>query len=180
MVESEDVELVFVSEVHRPSTQYARVGASGAGSGAPVEWTAMTSGADLFVVCKQCGSEVSPYITECPYCGQPAEAARAEAAARHAPSRRARCYKRVVALLRGGRRGQPARRRAAPRTGRDGGLGAPLRDDRARVFSCARWMRHAPNRRSTRGSRRRAAARRLVAALDQLVRLQSGALRPSR
>lgn len=25
--------------------------------------------ADLFVVCKNCGSEVSPYITECPYCG---------------------------------------------------------------------------------------------------------------
>lgn len=29
----------------------------------------MTSGADLFVVCKQCGAEVSAYITECPYCG---------------------------------------------------------------------------------------------------------------
>ncbi|HEY7892035.1 MAG TPA: rhomboid family intramembrane serine protease [Solirubrobacteraceae bacterium] len=29
----------------------------------------MSSGADLFVVCKQCGNEVSPYITECPYCG---------------------------------------------------------------------------------------------------------------
>lgn len=29
----------------------------------------MSSGADLFVVCKKCGSEVSPYITECPYCG---------------------------------------------------------------------------------------------------------------
>ncbi len=29
----------------------------------------MTPGADLFVVCKQCGSEVSPYVTECPYCG---------------------------------------------------------------------------------------------------------------
>lgn len=29
----------------------------------------MSSGADLFVICKQCGSEVSPYITECPYCG---------------------------------------------------------------------------------------------------------------
>jgi membrane associated rhomboid family serine protease len=29
----------------------------------------MTPGPDLFVVCKQCGSEVSPYITECPYCG---------------------------------------------------------------------------------------------------------------
>jgi membrane associated rhomboid family serine protease len=24
---------------------------------------------ELFVVCKSCGSEVSPYITECPYCG---------------------------------------------------------------------------------------------------------------
>lgn len=29
----------------------------------------MPSSADLFVVCKHCGSEVSPYITECPYCG---------------------------------------------------------------------------------------------------------------
>jgi membrane associated rhomboid family serine protease len=29
----------------------------------------MSPGADLFVVCQQCGSEVSPYITECPYCG---------------------------------------------------------------------------------------------------------------
>src|SRR4030088_3109359 len=29
----------------------------------------MPSGADLFVVCKKCGSEVSPYVTECPYCG---------------------------------------------------------------------------------------------------------------
>lgn len=27
------------------------------------------AGPDLFVVCKSCGSEVSPYITECPYCG---------------------------------------------------------------------------------------------------------------
>src|ERR1700759_1193259 len=26
-------------------------------------------GPDLFVVCKNCQSEVSPYITECPYCG---------------------------------------------------------------------------------------------------------------
>jgi membrane associated rhomboid family serine protease len=25
---------------------------------------------DLNVVCKHCGSEVSPYITECPYCGE--------------------------------------------------------------------------------------------------------------
>src|SRR3712207_1767559 len=29
----------------------------------------MASGPDLFVICKSCGAEVSPYITECPYCG---------------------------------------------------------------------------------------------------------------
>src|SRR5947209_20101760 len=28
-----------------------------------------TGGPDLFVVCKSCKAEVSPYITECPYCG---------------------------------------------------------------------------------------------------------------
>jgi hypothetical protein len=28
-----------------------------------------SGGPDLFVVCKSCHSEVSPYITECPYCG---------------------------------------------------------------------------------------------------------------
>ena len=28
-----------------------------------------TGGPDLFVICKSCESEVSPYITECPYCG---------------------------------------------------------------------------------------------------------------
>jgi membrane associated rhomboid family serine protease len=29
----------------------------------------VSGASDLFVVCKNCGSEVSPYITECPYCG---------------------------------------------------------------------------------------------------------------
>src|SRR3954470_9074418 len=29
-----------------------------------------SGGPDLFVVCKNCRSQVSPYITECPYCGQ--------------------------------------------------------------------------------------------------------------
>src|SRR5258708_34182550 len=31
----------------------------------------MSRGADLFVICKnpECQSEVSPYVTECPYCG---------------------------------------------------------------------------------------------------------------
>jgi membrane associated rhomboid family serine protease len=30
----------------------------------------MSSGPDLYVVCRSCGREVSPYITECPYCGK--------------------------------------------------------------------------------------------------------------
>ena len=30
----------------------------------------MAEQVDLNVVCKNCGSQVSPYITECPYCGQ--------------------------------------------------------------------------------------------------------------
>jgi len=30
----------------------------------------VSSRPDLFVVCKSCGSEVSPYVTECPYCGK--------------------------------------------------------------------------------------------------------------
>ena len=29
----------------------------------------MSSSPELFVVCKKCNSEVSPYVTECPYCG---------------------------------------------------------------------------------------------------------------
>lgn len=30
----------------------------------------MANQPDLFVVCRECGAEVSPYITECPYCGK--------------------------------------------------------------------------------------------------------------
>ncbi len=53
-----------------------------------------TGGPDLFVICKSCGSEVSPYITECPYCGS-------------------RLRKRAPKLDRGGRIGE-RRRPTAP------------------------------------------------------------------
>jgi membrane associated rhomboid family serine protease len=46
----------------------------------------------LFVVCRNCGSEVSPYVTECPYCGQ-------------------RVRKRAPKLDRSGGQPQPKRRR---------------------------------------------------------------------
>jgi membrane associated rhomboid family serine protease len=47
----------------------------------------MSSGADLFVVCKQCGSEVSPYITECPYCGHRLRRRAPKLPRAHAPGR---------------------------------------------------------------------------------------------
>jgi membrane associated rhomboid family serine protease len=50
---------------------------------------------DLFVVCKNCGSEVSPYVTECPYCGQ-------------------RVRKRAPKIERGGGAEPKVRRRRAP------------------------------------------------------------------
>lgn len=63
----------------------------------------MTSGADLFVVCKQCGSEVSPYITECPYCGSRLRRRAPKLPRVHAPSRPSG-HRRLTALLRGRRR----------------------------------------------------------------------------
>jgi membrane associated rhomboid family serine protease len=51
---------------------------------------------DLFVVCKNCGSEVSPYVTECPYCGQ-------------------RVRKRAPKLERGGEDSEPRAKRRRPR-----------------------------------------------------------------
>jgi membrane associated rhomboid family serine protease len=51
----------------------------------------------LFVVCRNCGSEVSPYVTECPYCGQ-------------------RVRKRAPKLDRSGGEAQPKKRRRRRRT----------------------------------------------------------------
>ena len=68
----------------------------------------MAQAPDLFVVCKKCGEEVSPYITECPYCGT-------------------RLRKRAPKIERDGTVSEPAsvvkprrarRRSAAPRLGR--------------------------------------------------------------
>jgi membrane associated rhomboid family serine protease len=55
---------------------------------------------DLFVVCKNCSAEVSPYVTECPYCGQ-------------------RVRKRAPKLDKGSRRRERrGRRTSAPKLGR--------------------------------------------------------------
>ena len=73
--------------------------------------TEMSSGADLFVVCKQCGSEVSPYITECPYCGSRLRRRAPKLPRAGAPKRPRRTAK-LTALLR--RPAAAARRRPAP------------------------------------------------------------------
>jgi membrane associated rhomboid family serine protease len=55
----------------------------------------MSSGADLFVVCKRCGSEVSPYITECPYCGHRLRRRAPKLPRENAPTRSPRGLSRV-------------------------------------------------------------------------------------
>ena len=47
----------------------------------------MSQGPDLFVVCSQCGSEVSPYVTECPYCGHRLRKRAPNIPREHVPSR---------------------------------------------------------------------------------------------
>lgn len=69
----------------------------------------MTSGADLFVVCKQCGSEVSPYITECPYCGSRLRRRAPKLPRAHGPGRPARRRVSLGSLLRGARLGSGTR-----------------------------------------------------------------------
>jgi membrane associated rhomboid family serine protease len=58
---------------------------------------------DLFVVCKNCGSEVSPYVTECPYCGQRVRkrAPKIERGGEGAPRRRTRKSRSLPKLRRG-------------------------------------------------------------------------------
>jgi membrane associated rhomboid family serine protease len=56
----------------------------------------MASSPELFVVCKNCRSQVSPYITECPYCGQ-------------------RLRKRAPKIERGEEGPRPKKRRGAPK-----------------------------------------------------------------
>jgi membrane associated rhomboid family serine protease len=78
----------------------------------------MTSGADLFVVCKQCGSEVSPYITECPYCGNRLRRRAPKLPRANVPSRAPRRRTGIAALLRrakGGERPRRAKGGARPR-----------------------------------------------------------------
>ena len=103
----------------------------------------MSSGADLFVVCKQCGSEVSPYITECPYCGH-----RLRKRAPKLPRQRVRGRSSRGLLgrarrlaLRGRMRTQaPARRRLSRWAPEGRALGPPYATIALVVVSCGAWI----------------------------------------
>lgn len=45
---------------------------------------------DLFVVCRSCGAQVSPYITECPYCGNRLRKRAPKLGSRQDPARKAK------------------------------------------------------------------------------------------
>ena len=127
----------------------------------------MSSGPDLYLVCKSCGAEVSPYITECPYCGT-------------------RIQKRAPKLDRGGVPKAPKRARSRPqlprlRPGEIPGIRADRRPWAVWVLVLASVLvtvadQVGPARtRST--SRYAAGARRAVARVHDAVRLHLDRLR---
>ena len=120
----------------------------------------MSSGADLFVVCKQCGSEVSPYITECPYCGH-----RLRRRAPKLPREGLRSRVRRPLGVGGGRSLRHAVRSAARRSA-IGAAERPYATIALVLASCAVWVAaHAGPLDARRADGHRSPARRLVAAL---------------
>jgi membrane associated rhomboid family serine protease len=102
----------------------------------------MTSGADLFVVCKQCGSEVSPYITECPYCGNRLRRRAPKLPRVNAPPRPTAGRSRLGAMLaRPGRKGSSRPRRSTVSYGSGRGEGSRPNATIAIVaLSCVAWV----------------------------------------
>lgn len=80
------------------------------------------SSPDLFVVCKNCQAEVSPYITECPYCGTRLRKRAPRIDRPDAPAKPAKPAKRGPRVGGGGRGkaagAKPKQARAKPRLGK--------------------------------------------------------------
>lgn len=102
----------------------------------------MPSSADLFVVCKHCGSEVSPYITECPYCGHRLRRRAPKLPREKAPSRASHGL--LSRLPRRSRRQAPSLTRSQGGLGRfspQGGFGVrPYATIALVIASCAMWV----------------------------------------
>ena len=107
------------------------------------------AGPELSVVCKNCGSEVSPYVTECPYCGTRLR--------KRAPKLERRGDELTPRESRRARRRRRAAERRAPRVARARSSladRAPLRDDRGDPrpgAPAARPARRRPHARPGRG-----------------------------
>jgi membrane associated rhomboid family serine protease len=82
----------------------------------------------LFIVCRQCGSEVSPYITECPYCGHRLRR-RAPKLPRERPSRQDRP-----------RRPSPIGRLRGPLVALGAGVGTPYATIALVLAACGVWI----------------------------------------
>jgi membrane associated rhomboid family serine protease len=76
------------------------------------------SSPDLFVVCKNCQAEVSPYITECPYCGTRLRKRAPRIERPDAPVKPEKRGPRVGGRGRGQGRAAPKPPKAAPRLGK--------------------------------------------------------------
>jgi membrane associated rhomboid family serine protease len=76
------------------------------------------SSPDLFVVCKNCQAEVSPYITECPYCGTRLRKRAPRIERPDAPAKPDKRGSRVGARSRGQADAKAKQPRAAPRLGK--------------------------------------------------------------
>jgi membrane associated rhomboid family serine protease len=101
----------------------------------------MTSGADLFVVCKQCGSEVSPYVTECPYCGNRLRRRAPKLPRVNAPERPAAGRRRLGSMLGRQRKGSSRPHRSTVSYGSGRGEGSRPNATIAIVaLSCVAWV----------------------------------------
>ena len=102
----------------------------------------MSSGADLFVVCKQCGSEVSPYITECPYCGHRLRRRAPKLPREHVLNRTPRGVLRRPRwlTLRSRRRSVTVSRRRLARWGEGRAIAPPYATIALVAISCGVWV----------------------------------------
>jgi membrane associated rhomboid family serine protease len=102
----------------------------------------VSSGADLFVVCKQCGSEVSPYVTECPYCGHRLRRRAPKLPRVHAPSPVAPTRQGLGSLLQKARPPRQGTRQRAARRSADSRWATtrPNATIAIVVASCVLWV----------------------------------------
>lgn len=100
----------------------------------------MSPGPDLFVVCNQCGSEVSPYITECPYCGSRLRSRAPKLPRVKSRGRVLRRFGRALTFSRAGGRPRARLGRSSPRGEYPRGESRPYATIALVALGCAGWV----------------------------------------